>query len=85
MKSLLLSRDDGKRVDTEKQLAQMRANMVEYQLRRRGIKDERVLQAFLKVPATSSFAPKTYGTPTKTIHSLSATVKPSHSPTWSPS
>jgi protein-L-isoaspartate(D-aspartate) O-methyltransferase len=50
MKSLLLSRDDGKRVDTEKQLAQMRANMVEYQLRRRGIKDERVLQAFLKVP-----------------------------------
>ncbi|WKU18070.1 protein-L-isoaspartate(D-aspartate) O-methyltransferase [Fervidibacter sacchari] len=28
----------------------MRANMVEYQLRRRGIKDERVLQAFLKVP-----------------------------------
>jgi protein-L-isoaspartate(D-aspartate) O-methyltransferase len=50
MKSLLLSRDDGKRVGTEKQLAQMRANMVEYQLRRRGIKDERVLQAFLKVP-----------------------------------
>ncbi len=50
MSSLLLSRDDGKRVGAEKQLAQMRANMVEYQLRRRGIKDERVLQAFLKVP-----------------------------------
>ncbi|MCS3920682.1 protein-L-isoaspartate(D-aspartate) O-methyltransferase [Candidatus Fervidibacter sacchari] len=50
MRGLLLSRDDGKRVGTEEQLAQMRANMVEYQLRRRGIKDERVLQAFLKVP-----------------------------------
>lgn len=50
MSGLLLSRDDGKRVGYEKQLAQMRANMVEYQLRRRGIKDERVLQAFLKVP-----------------------------------
>lgn len=50
MSSLLLHRDDGKRVGVEKQLAQMRANMVEYQLRRRGIKDERVLQAFLKVP-----------------------------------
>lgn len=50
MSSLLLHRDDGKRAGVEKQLAQMRANMVEYQLRRRGIKDERVLQAFLKVP-----------------------------------
>ncbi len=50
MSSLLLHRDNGKRVGVEKQLAQMRANMVEYQLRRRGIKDERVLQAFLRVP-----------------------------------
>lgn len=50
MSALLLHRDNGKRVGAEKQLAQMRANMVDYQLRRRGIKDERVLQAFLKVP-----------------------------------
>ena len=50
MRGLLLSRDDGKRVGVEEQLAQMRANMVEYQLRKRGIKDERVLKAFLKVP-----------------------------------
>ncbi|MFA0742187.1 MAG: hypothetical protein DFNUSKGM_002308, partial [Candidatus Fervidibacter sacchari] len=28
MRGLLLSRDDGKRVGTEEQLAQMRANMV---------------------------------------------------------
>lgn len=50
MRGLLLSCDDGKRVGVEEQLAQMRANMVEYQLRKRGIKDERVLKAFLKVP-----------------------------------
>ncbi len=50
MRGLLLSRDNGKRVDAENQLAQLRANMVEYQLRRRGIRSERVLQAFLKVP-----------------------------------
>lgn len=50
MHSLFLSRDNGKRVGMEKQLAQMRANMIEYQLRKRGIKDERVLQAFMKVP-----------------------------------
>lgn len=50
MSGLFLFRDNGKRVGSEKQLAQMRANMVEYQLRRRGIKDERVLKAFLKVP-----------------------------------
>lgn len=55
---LLLSRDDGKRVSAEEQLAQMRANMVEYQLRRRGIKDERVLQAFMKVPRHKFVQPK---------------------------
>lgn len=36
--------------DVEHRLAQLRAEMVEHQLRRRGIKDERVLAAFLKVP-----------------------------------
>ncbi len=50
MRGLLLSRDNGKRANPEDQLAQLRRNMVEDQLRRRGIKDERVLQAFLKVP-----------------------------------
>ncbi len=50
MAKLLLSRNNGKRTDPEVQFAQLRADMVEYQLRRRGIKDERVLHAFLKVP-----------------------------------
>ncbi|GBC98848.1 Protein-L-isoaspartate O-methyltransferase [bacterium HR17] len=36
--------------DVETRLAQLRAAMVEHQLRRRGIRDERVLSAFLKVP-----------------------------------
>lgn len=50
MRGSVLTRDNGKGLDEKKRLDQLRANMVEYQLRRRGIKDERVLQAFLKVP-----------------------------------
>lgn len=36
--------------DEESRFARLRAEMVEHQLRRRGIRDERVLAAFLKVP-----------------------------------
>lgn len=45
-------KNDGSRQDSdgELRLAQLRAEMVEEQLRQRGIKDERVLAAFLKVP-----------------------------------
>jgi protein-L-isoaspartate(D-aspartate) O-methyltransferase len=44
-------RNDGNRPEeVERRLAHLRAEMVEHQLRRRGIRDERVLAAFLKVP-----------------------------------
>jgi len=44
-------RNDGNRPEeVERRLAHLRAEMVEHQLRRRGIRDERVLAAFLNVP-----------------------------------
>ncbi|MFA0757484.1 MAG: hypothetical protein KEFWMYNX_001739 [Candidatus Fervidibacter sp.] len=50
-KWLLPPRNDGNRPEeVERRLAHLRAEMVEHQLRRRGIRDERVLAAFLKVP-----------------------------------
>ncbi len=49
-KWLLPPRNDGNRPEeVERRLAHLRAEMVEHQLRRRGIRDERVLAAFLKV------------------------------------
>lgn len=50
MRYPLLTQDNGKSLEREERLASLRARMVEYQLRQRGIHDERVLKAFQKVP-----------------------------------
>lgn len=50
MRGPVLDRDNGKATRAEDRLTKLRRDMVEYHLRRRGVKDERVLQAFLKIP-----------------------------------
>jgi len=62
-----------------------RSRMVQTQIVRRGVQDERVLKAMARVLAISSSPPTTSPVPTATIPSPSASARPSRSLTSSPS